>query len=294
MQLRMDPKESKQIYASMKSRGFALSHAFDAARHTAVYFIRQKKAEETGKPLKPTHMVNFLSPIDCRRFFRGRHQGKHYVTVGTAAFNTVVPIKDLAREPGQSDADWQQDIFVKCLASLAPQYLAAANDWRLIKGVAGGATLLGCEKPAEPQGKIDVSDAYTSIGLLESKLKTEFTNKAGEKVLSFLDFTHSPRQTGNQMCLHSWNVRGETVLSANYSDCYDHEYTRTFLETMAGVLREAVRRDAAAAAAREMETPAQVSADAAEAAKHVELNMEAKQKFEQAAPTVLAEASTAL
>ncbi|KAK0522619.1 hypothetical protein OC834_006218 [Tilletia horrida] len=294
MQLRMDEKESKQIYAAMKARGFALSHAFDAARHTAVYFIRAKEAEQTGKPLKQTHMVNFLSPIDCRRFFRGKHKGKPYVTVGTAAFNTEVPIKDLGREPGQSDEDWQQAIFIKCLASLAPQYLAVANDWRLIKGVAGGATLLGCEKPAEPQGKVDVSDAYTSIGLLESKLKLDYFNQAGEKVLSFLDFTHSPRQTGNQMCLHSWNVRGTTVLSANYNDCYDSEYTKLFLETMAGVLREAVRRGTAgapSAAAREMQAPADVSAANAEAAKKIELTPETQKKVEQAAPVALAEAS---
>ncbi|CAD6892406.1 unnamed protein product [Tilletia controversa] len=291
MQLRMDQTESKQIYSAMKARGFALSHAFDAARHAAVYFIRAKEAEETGKPLKPTHMVNFLSPIDCRRFFRGKHKGKPYVTVGTAAFNTEVPIADLGREPGQSDQDWQQAVFTKCLSVLAPQYLAAANDWRLIKGVAGGATLLGCEKPAEPQGKVDVSDAYTSIGLLESKLKLDYVGKSGEKVLTFLDFTHSPRQTGNQMCLHSWNVRGETILSANYNDCYDAEYTKMFLETMAGVLREAVRRGSATDAAREMATPAEVGAANIEAAKKVELTPETRQDIEQAAPVALAEAA---
>ncbi|KAK0563791.1 hypothetical protein OC861_004637 [Tilletia horrida] len=290
LQYKLDPTETKQINNAIKSLGFNFSHALDAARHTALYFIRAKIAEEADLPLEETHIVNFLSPINCRKFFRGKYADKPYVSVGCAAFNTEVPMAALARRPGQSDVEWQQHIFSTCLKVLAPQYIAVGNDWRLIQGVAPGTTLLGCEKPAVPSTEEPgLSDAYTSLGLLESKIKTDYTNAAGETVLSFSDFALSSRQTSCQVALHTWNVRGTTVFSANYNDRFDEDYIRNYLDIIVGVLREATRRvglPALAAAAREMESPAAVSAAKEEVAERTVLTEDLKKKVEQAASQV--------
>ncbi|KAK0543109.1 hypothetical protein OC846_006530 [Tilletia horrida] len=251
MRVTLDPAEVKQLGAVMKSVGCSLSHAFDAARHTAIYYMRAKDAEERGLKYKETHLVNFLAPIECRRFFQGRHRGKPYVTMANVCFNTEVPLAGLGRKEGQSDADWRHDVFETCLKTLVPQFAAVQDEWRLVTALAGGVSLFGVEKPLDVSAALtaEPGDSYTSIGRIESLIKLEYKTRSGQRSVRVNDFGFSPRQTNPSMCLHSWSMRGNAVFSANYNDCYDEEYTRLFLDTILSVLREAARRGAAAGAA---------------------------------------------
>ena len=84
--------------------------------------------------MEETHIINFMLPIDFRRYFKSEYLGKPYICTGTAGFTTEVDLQLIAPKDGETMGEkaWLLRAWKDVGPELAKQYNAVANDRDII------------------------------------------------------------------------------------------------------------------------------------------------------------------
>ncbi|CEH18237.1 hypothetical protein CBOM_04651 [Ceraceosorus bombacis] len=226
-----------------RSLGFTSGHGLDAARHVAVWAVRAADAKAAGEDIENTHIINFMLPVDYRRYFKKEFLGQPYICTGTAGFTTEISLDHIrAKESEAEGSDAHLDrAFKEVGPLLAQQYRAVADDRELIKGMRPVTEMLGVDNEEFPPFEaINPGDAYTSLGKLESRMRVNYSQDGSTQapdVIRLLDWFNTSRLTRPQMGLHTWVWKGSITLNVNWSDHYDAQYIKRYVDTVEGIIR---------------------------------------------------------
>lgn len=243
----LSEEESSSLYRAVKSKGWTVTQAVDAARHMAYVEMRRGYLEKKRKePIPEALHTNFLMPMDGRTYFKGEWQGKEFAGNATSGFVTILPLRDPYFTPADAERRYyfwrktrdldQVRVFCKVTDKLAHMYREASE--QLIEATAGMTPLLMVGKVMSPEyPPADLApEGFSSVGVLERTLPNEFPLKGYNEPIHitewFVGLTMSRHIFSLQFSMHVWSFRGKVHLSVIHTDHFSQEYTRKFLEVI--------------------------------------------------------------
>ena len=246
--IQLTEEETAAVHAAARAHGWSVTHVVDAARHLAYMHMRREYIE-SDKPKLETLHVDFLVPLDPRRYISPeRHEG----TVGcnlTVGFGTAIPLMDayyvpaskqLGENPKLRASELSEVRALKTVTSkLCEQYTRAQN--RITENVQSiSAYLYDLMYLTDKFPPMDISpEGFSSVGVVDRLIPLQHT-LPGIGTIHVRDWAIGLTMTRHifsmQFSMHIWTVANRLSLSVVHTDQFSVEYVETFLRTMRNVL----------------------------------------------------------